>query len=251
MPGLVKEDLIDLDFVDAEELSSDGTLSYSSGVTVVSTTSSTKRVVVSGVNLLYDVDERAQSGDIVVLAGTSGGSGDGTFTIDTVVDATTFDVIESIGDSTGGTADFKHGPGAKSVGFDSSGLISVTSDNVQEAIEELDANKITASQHKSLRQLIHFVETNSPGDGFGSGPYYCEILPSSDPFPTSETWYETSSKLKKICRFECTYNANKTHATQKWIVYKSDGTSAAADATDTITYSGIFETNRSRSVSVY
>lgn len=110
---------------------------------------------------------------------------------------------------------------------------------------------ITESEHKALRQLIHFVGTNSPGDGFGSGPYHCETLPAADPFPTSETWYETSSKTNKICRWEGTYNSNKTFATEKWIVYKSDGTNPAADATDTISYSGVFETSRSRAIVVY
>ena len=113
------------------------------------------------------------------------------------------------------------------------------------------ATGVTESAHKTLRQLIHFVETNSPGDGFGAGPYVSEVLPAADPFPTSETWYTDGTKTYKICRWEGTYNANKTFATEKWIVYKSDGTNPAADATDTISYSGVFETGRSRAIVVY
>jgi hypothetical protein len=135
---LSKDDIGDLEIVDATELGSDGTIEYNSGVTVVSTTSSNKRVVFSGVNLLYDPDERAQSGDIVILSGTSGGSGDGTFTIDNVIDETTIDVVETIGDSTGGSANFRHPPGAGRVGFDSTGLTQTTADNVQDAVSDLD-----------------------------------------------------------------------------------------------------------------
>jgi len=110
---------------------------------------------------------------------------------------------------------------------------------------------ITAEQHLVLRQLIHFLETNSPGDGFGAGPLYCETNYTGTVFPTDETWYETSAKLKKICRWEGTYNANKTFATEKWIVYQVDGVSPAADATDTISYTGVIETSRSRAIVVY
>jgi len=123
-------------------------------------------------------------------------------------------------------------------------------DNVGE-YDPRSGGGISESQHKSLRQLIHFVETNSPGDGFGAGPYVSEVLPVGDPFPTSETWYTDSGKTLKICKWEATYNANKTFATEKWTVYKSDGTNPAADATDTISYSGVFETGRSRAVAVY
>ena len=110
---------------------------------------------------------------------------------------------------------------------------------------------LSETQHKTVRQLIHFVETNSPGGGFGAGPYISEVLPVGNPFPTSETWYTDSGKTLKICCWEATYNVNKTFATEKWAVYKSDGTNLAADATDTVSYSGIFETGRSRAIVVY
>ena len=253
--NIIREDIRHEDIVDAVEQISDGTTSVIfTGATVVSTTSSTKTVVLSGVDLLRD-PEIIENLDIIVLAGTSSGAADGTYTVDARVDGTSFTVNETIADSTGGTCEARNPSGARRTGFDATGLTVVTANNVQDAIEELDAqgagSGITAAQHKALRQLIHFVETNSPGDGFGSGPYYSETLPAADPFPTSETWWETSSKTNKICRWEGTYNANKTFATEKWIVYKSDGTNPAADATDTISYSGVFETSRSRAIVVY
>jgi hypothetical protein len=109
---------------------------------------------------------------------------------------------------------------------------------------------ITEDQHKALRQLIHFLEFG-PGDGFGAGPYYSETLPAGDPFPTSETWYTDSGKTAKIVQWSCTYNANKTFATETWTVYKTDGSSKAAEAVDTISYSAVMETSRSRTVTVY
>lgn len=248
MPGGIRrEDIEDVEIVDAGELASDGTTTYVTGATVVSTTAATKRIVFSGVDLIYDKDERAESGDKVTLSGTSGGAADGTYTIDSVIDSVTVDVVESISDSTGGAADLIHPPGAGKVGCDPTTIFNVTADNVQEALEQLSDQL----DHNTLRHLIHFVEANSPGSGFGAGPYVSEVLPAADPFPTSETWYTDGTKTSKICRWEGTYNANKTLATETWIVYKADGTSKSAEAVDTISYSGIFETSRSRAVTVY
>jgi hypothetical protein len=112
---------------------------------------------------------------------------------------------------------------------------------------------LSEGQHRSLRQLVHFMHQRGPGPGFGAGPYVSEVLPAGDPFPVSETWYETASKLKRIVRHQWTYNANKTLATETWIVYKTDGTSPAAQAVDSpIVYTnGVFETGRTRTVTVY
>lgn len=242
--GIRREDIEDVEIVDAVELASDATAQIFTGATVVSTTAATKRVVFSGIDLLR-APEELEENDILVLSGTTGA--DGTYTIDSVVDDVTAEVQESIADSTGGTAEARHPAGASKVGCDPTNISDVTADNVQEALEQLS----TLSGHHTLRHLIHFVETNSPGSGFGAGPYVSEVLPAADPFPTSETWYTDGAKTSKICRWEGTYNANKTFATEKWIVYKSDGTNPAADATDTISYSGVFETGRSRAVTVY
>lgn len=251
--GLTKNDISDLDFVDALELESDGQSVFLPSVTIVSTTSATKRVVLSGVHIINDPEQRIEPTDLVVLSGTSGA--DGLYTVATIIDDVTFTVVEAIADSTGGTANFKWPPGAQRVGLDPTGLVQTTAHNVQDAIRDLDGaisvGGITEAQHKTLRQLIHFIETNSPGDGFGVGPYYCETNYTANIFPTDETWYETSAKLKKICLWEGTYNTNKTFATEKWIVYKADGVNPAADVTDTISYSGVIETNRSRLVAVH
>jgi hypothetical protein len=110
---------------------------------------------------------------------------------------------------------------------------------------------LTESQHRSLRHLVHFTDTNSPGDGFGSGPYKSQVNYVSNVFPSDETWYTTTAMTNRICRWEATYNGNKTLATETWIVYQEDGSSPAARADDAIAHDGIKETNRERTITVY
>jgi len=102
---------------------------------------------------------------------------------------------------------------------------------------------ITEAQHKVLRQLIHFID-DGPAEGFPSGCYK-ETTPTG-PFPTSEIWWESSSKLKKIVSLDTAWTG--VNITQEvWKVYDTDGT-VLATVTDTISYSGIFETSRNRTI---
>lgn len=105
---------------------------------------------------------------------------------------------------------------------------------------------ITAAQHKALRDLIHFID-DGPADGFSSGAYR-EILPAGSPFPTLWTWWESSAKLKRIVDLTVTRNSNKTPATEQWRIYDTDGTTVLATVTDTIAYSGVIETSRTRTL---
>lgn len=136
-------DLVDVGIVDETELASigDGSPAYRSGVSVTSTTSSTKRVVISGYDptgvAVGSRETPAEVGDLIVLTGTTGGA-DGTYTIADVVSSTEVDVVEAIVDSTGGTAAFHHPPGARKVGVDTTGLVNTSASDVQQAIEDLD-----------------------------------------------------------------------------------------------------------------
>lgn len=117
----------------------------------------------------------------------------------------------------------------------------------EEGVEKgLTGSGISEAQHRTLRQLIHFIE-EGPAEGFASGAYQ-ETLPAADPFPTSFIWWESAAKLKKIVEEAVTYNANKTIATDQWKVYDTDGSTVLATVTDTISYSGIFETSRTRTI---
>lgn len=102
---------------------------------------------------------------------------------------------------------------------------------------------LTADGHKALRQLIHFI-ADGPAENFASGAYR-EI--TGTVFPTIIVWWESSSKLKKIVERLITWTgANPT--TSQWKVYDTDGSTVLATVTDTISYTGPFETSRTRAI---
>lgn len=103
---------------------------------------------------------------------------------------------------------------------------------------------LTADAHKILRQLIHFIESG-PAEGFASGAY-CET--TGTVFPTAVVWYEDGTKAKKIVERLITWTgANVT--TDKWKVYSSsDGSTVLWTISDAISYSGPFETSRTRTI---
>lgn len=105
---------------------------------------------------------------------------------------------------------------------------------------------LSEAQHRTLKQLIHFIDSG-PAEGFASGAYR-EILPSAGPFPTSEIWWTSAAKTHKIVELTITRNANQTPDTEEWEIYDSDGTTVLATVTDAISYSGIFETSRTRTI---
>jgi hypothetical protein len=105
---------------------------------------------------------------------------------------------------------------------------------------------LSEAQHKALRALIHFID-DGPADGFASGAYHVQ-LPSGDPFPTSAVWWESAAQTEKIVELTITRNANKTPATEVWKMFDTDGTTVLVTVTDTISYSGIVETTRTRTI---
>jgi hypothetical protein len=107
------------------------------------------------------------------------------------------------------------------------------------------AGGLTESGHRILRQLIHFID-DGPAEGFATGAYR-EILPAADPFPTSAIWWESSGKTKKIVELTVSYTG-AFPTTEEWKMYDTDGSTVLATVTDTITYSGPFETSRTRAI---
>jgi hypothetical protein len=104
---------------------------------------------------------------------------------------------------------------------------------------------LSESAHKTLRHLIHFID-DGPAGGFASGAYK-ETLPSASVFPTSEIWWESSSKLKKIVELTTTWAGSKITA-EEWKMYDTDGSTVLVTVTDAISYSGVFETTRTRTI---
>ena len=109
------------------------------------------------------------------------------------------------------------------------------------------ANSIPSwRNHDAIRKLIHLA-SDGPYEGFTSGAYR-EMLPAASPFPTSITWYTNSSKTNLIMEKLISYNSNKTPNTITWKAYDVDGFTLLATATDTFSYSGVFETSRTRTI---
>lgn len=105
-------------------------------------------------------------------------------------------------------------------------------------------DKITADQHKALRQLIHFID-NGPAEGFSSGAYR-EVVGTVK--PTAVVWYTDSGKADKIVEKNIIWTGvNPT--TIEWKMYAVDGSTVLATVSDAVTYSGIFETSRTRTIS--
>jgi len=106
---------------------------------------------------------------------------------------------------------------------------------------------ITETQHETLRQLIHLADgVGGPLEGFASGAYR-ETLPLDNPFPTSITWWDSSSKSLKIVEKNLSYDANKRITVTVWKVYDEGGI-LLATVTDTFAYNGSspFESSRTR-----
>lgn len=112
---------------------------------------------------------------------------------------------------------------------------------------------LTISGHRTLRQLIHFID-NGPAEGFASGAYK-ETLPSANPFPTTVTWWESSSKSKRIVEKTITRSgggaSNVAPTPIVWDIYDTDGTTKLATVSDAVTYSGVFETSRTRTITIH
>ena len=94
---------------------------------------------------------------------------------------------------------------------------------------------LSEESHKSLEQLVHLVSAGPVG-GFDGGPYYFEVSPVSAVFPESMTWYQTSSKLKKIVSVDLTWSGVFA-SSATWYAYDSDGVTVVDEFTDGYSWS--------------
>jgi hypothetical protein len=238
VPGTIsRADVSDVDFVDARELLSDGTDAYKSSVSITSVVGSTKTVTVSG-GLEY-TDDPVRAKDRVDISGNDAA---GSYVIASVISDTQFTVSETIVDATGGTAAFRYPPGSESVGVDPTNLSFSSSTNLQAVLEDIDISP--TESHSALKQLIHFID-DGPTDGWTSGAYK-ETLPSGNPFPTQEIWWTSSAKTHKIVSLDVTLNSSKRPTSEVWKIYAADGSTVLITLTDSISYTGAFETTRTR-----
>lgn len=105
---------------------------------------------------------------------------------------------------------------------------------------------VTPFDHEQLRQLIHFID-DGPAHGFLSGAFR-ETLPSGDPFPTEVIWWESSAKLKRIVDLAITRATTQEPTQERWRMYDGDGATVIETVTDSIVYSGPFESTRTRTI---
>lgn len=103
---------------------------------------------------------------------------------------------------------------------------------------------ITAADHKTLRQLIHFIN-DGPAEGFATGAYR-EI--TGGVFPTDISWYTATDKVDKLIDLTLTYSGINITG-ERWRMYDADGSTVIATVSDSVSYSGVFETNRTRTIS--
>jgi hypothetical protein len=196
-----REDVRDADFVDAVELASDGTASYkTTPVTDVVSGTITVAPAADYLGLEFG-DDPIEVNDIFVLTGAT--AGNGTYTVDTIIDNTSFTVVEAIVDSTGGSADFRHPAGALKVGVDPTTLSFTTKTNVQEALEDLTAGSgITPSQHRDLDQLVHDIAEDA----------FTEITRTAGQVTNITVWTD-SGKTTKIRESQITRTAGAVSQT--------------------------------------
>jgi len=98
--------------------------------------------------------------------------------------------------------------------------------------------------HETLRQLIHFID-EGPGHGFPSGAYKVVY---GLPFPTGVTWFENTAQTEKLVEKIIVYGTGQRPSTITWNIYAADGTTIVQTMTDTLSYTGAFETTRLRSL---
>lgn len=113
---------------------------------------------------------------------------------------------------------------------------------LRDSVGVYDPRSGFSALHQPLRHLIHFVD-DGPAYGFPSGCYRETI---GGVFSSSEIWWESAAKLKKIVSLDITRDVQQKPTAEVWKAYATDGITVVETLTDTITYSGVFETSRTR-----
>jgi hypothetical protein len=191
-------------------------------IQVSSTTSATKRVVCN--NAAFQT-WLLDAGDIIVITGSAAA---GIYTVAAIINQITFDVVESIVSTMGtGSLSAYHPPGAKIVGFDSTGLTTTTATNVQDAIAAIDGYIINAglTNHHLIDDIVHAIAENNYTEYTYIGTNVSNI-----------TIWTTPAKIIKIREQQFSYNGIKV-SQEIEIQYNAAGTEIQRLTTN-YTYSG-------------
>lgn len=117
--------------------------------------------------------------------------------------------------------------------------------SVNDRLKVKDIDGVGFIINDASRLLSNFINYGPTGAGFNNA--FREKSYGGTPWPTSDIWYTNSGKTQKI--FEKIYsvrNGLQQVTTLIWRVYAVDGTTILATATDTIAYSGVNESTRTR-----
>lgn len=121
-----------------------------------------------------------------------------------------------------------------------SGSIIIYGSNTYKKLDNGETTNVSL-QVESLRKLIHFID-GGPAEGFLTGAYR---ETTGTVFPTAIVWYGVDNK--KIVEKLITWTGvNPTTIT--WKIY-DEAETLTLTVVDTITYSGVFETSRTRAIS--
>jgi hypothetical protein len=101
---------------------------------------------------------------------------------------------------------------------------------------------LTANQHRNLLQLIHFID-EGPAEGFVTG---ATKTVTGTVFPTSVIWRRADTT--KLVEQTITWSGI-VPTTIEWKMYDTNGTTVLATVSDAVSYSGPFETGRTRTIS--
>lgn len=200
---LRKEDLNDLDILSREELSSDGYFSYASGSIIYITSSlvSSNKIVTTDF-FLRSIDDPVQVGDKIQISNSD--TSDGYYTIGEILTDYSFSILEDVSEASYGDLSFLHPVGAKSIGFDPTGLTNITARNVQDAIRELalsgEVGGITEASHETLDTLVHHIAE----DGYSLVVYDSNKV-------MNYTIFTDNTMSKKIREYQLSYNIDPCH----------------------------------------
>lgn len=100
---------------------------------------------------------------------------------------------------------------------------------------------ISELQHSSIMQLIHFID-EGPAEGFVSG---CTKETQGTILPYQEIWRRADS-TKLLVKSTTWVGITPTQIV--WTLYDTDGITELVALMDTITYNGIFEVSRVRTL---
>lgn len=118
------------------------------------------------------------------------------------------------------------------------------------ALDYLDASgSLDILEHPNIRQLIHFIE-DGPGEGFADGPFTATTTGTL--YPTLREWKNTSAELiaSKAWDRSTGSSTNLKPSPITYKVYNEDGVTGI-QAVDVLTYQGIYETSRTRTISTF